>query len=43
MQKPLARISQLGVFDATFIIGGRRRRLGDYLGRTKVIQRKPIQ
>lgn len=33
----------LGVFDAAFIIGGQRRRLGDYLGRTKVIQQEPIQ
>lgn len=31
----------LGVFDAVFILGRQRRRLGDYLGRTKVIQLKP--
>jgi uncharacterized RDD family membrane protein YckC len=29
----------LGVFDAMFIAGKSKRRLGDYLGRTKVIQR----
>lgn len=28
----------LGVIDAVFIVGKQRRRLGDYLGRTKVVQ-----
>jgi uncharacterized RDD family membrane protein YckC len=28
----------LGVVDAIFIVGKQRRRLGDYLGRTKVVQ-----
>lgn len=28
----------LGVIDAVFILGKQRRRLGDYLGRTKVVQ-----
>jgi uncharacterized RDD family membrane protein YckC len=28
----------LGVVDAVFILGKQRRRLGDYLGRTKVVQ-----
>lgn len=31
----------LGVFDAVFIVGKQRRRLGDYLGRTKVVQLEP--
>jgi len=33
----------LGVIDAAFIAGKQRRRLGDYLGRTKVIRRESIQ
>lgn len=33
----------LGVIDAAFIGGKRRRRLGDYLGRTKVIRLESIQ
>ena len=28
----------LGVIDAVFLLGKQRRRLGDYLGRTKVVQ-----
>lgn len=27
-----------GVIDAVFILGRQRRRLGDYLGRTKVVR-----
>jgi len=27
----------LGIFDAVFIVGKQRRRLGDYLARTKVV------
>ena len=30
----------LGVIDAVFIVGKQRRRLGDYLGHTKVVQLK---
>jgi hypothetical protein len=33
----------LGVFDAAFIIGKQRRRLGDHLGRTKVVQLAPFE
>ena len=28
----------LGVIDAIFLLGKQRRRLGDYLGHTKVVQ-----
>lgn len=31
----------LGVVDAVLIAGKQRRRLGDYLGRTKVVQKEP--
>lgn len=32
----------LGVIDAAFIAGKQRRRLGDYLARTKVVQLEPV-
>ncbi len=32
----------LGVIDAAFIAGKQRRRLGDYLARTKVVQLEPM-
>jgi len=32
----------LGVIDAVLIVGKQRRRLGDYLGRTKVVQMESI-
>lgn len=33
----------LGMIDAAFIAGKQRRRLGDYLARTKVVQMEPLR